>query len=204
MQSAFMSLPEFIAEEPELSTARAEGTVKLLALLGERQLLQACTSGLLKKPGSATASGIDLLHAACRSAGSGWMGGSDPGIALFHPAFCPKQRKESGGEPLQVDRGGDEEGLNAHVVETAADDAGETVQGLRLAVKRQRCRWERRLSSSDQRSRHLPPEYERPFCKRSPSSGQIGAGTSYPPTVIAFQKLRIDLRTSQQEMLLVS
>jgi hypothetical protein len=38
--------------------------------------------------------------------------------------------------------------------------------------------------------------------KRAPSSGQIDAGTSYPPTVIAFQKLRVDLRTSQQEMLL--
>jgi hypothetical protein len=80
------------------------------------------------------ASGIGALARAvcCRATGSGGMGGSEPGGLS---AYYPKQRNESGGEPLQVDRGGDEEGLDAHIVETAADGAGETVPSLRLAVK---------------------------------------------------------------------
>ena len=39
------------------------------------------------------------------------------------------------GEPLEVDRGGGQERLDTHVLESAADGAGETVPGLRLAVE---------------------------------------------------------------------
>jgi hypothetical protein len=53
------------------------------------------------------------------------MSDSEPGIGLSLPAYRPIQRDESGGE----------EGLDAHIVETTADGAGETVPGLRLAVK---------------------------------------------------------------------
>src|SRR5512134_428684 len=67
--------------------------------------------------------------------GSGGMGVSARNIGRSHPGHRPQQRNKSGGEPLQVNRGCGEEGLYAHVVETAADGAGETVPSLRLAVK---------------------------------------------------------------------
>ena len=46
----------------------------------------------------------------------------------------PKNGKKSGGEPLEIDRGGREVGLDLHVVEAASDRAPEPVPSLRLAV----------------------------------------------------------------------
>lgn len=46
-----------------------------------------------------------------------------------------KQSQKGGGEPLEVDRSGGEEGLNAHVVETSAHGPCQPVPSLRLAVK---------------------------------------------------------------------
>ena len=58
-----------------------------------------------------------------------------PRGSVSQPDQRQEEREQSGGEPLQVDRGGGEEGLDAHIVETAADGAGETEPGLRLAMK---------------------------------------------------------------------
>ena len=61
-----------------------------------------------------------------RSMGWDWSESSQP---------AHKKRKESGRQPLQIDGGGGQIGLNAHVRETAPDSARKTMPGLCLAME---------------------------------------------------------------------
>jgi hypothetical protein len=45
-----------------------------------------------------------------------------------------EQSDENGGSELEIDRGGGEEGLNAHIVEATPDSAGEAIPSLGFAV----------------------------------------------------------------------
>jgi hypothetical protein len=62
-----------------------------------------------------------------------WAGEREPEVGTSCLDHSPKQYSERGGEPLQVDGGSGEEGLDLHVVEAAVDGAGETMPGLSFA-----------------------------------------------------------------------
>jgi putative transposase len=103
-----------------------------------RATWQRCRVGLLKKLGLDGA-GFDAgVTSLSQRTGSPSAGREEPGR---RPGGCDprpegeKERQKSGREPLQVDRGGGQEGLDAHVLEPAPHRAGEPVPGLGLPME---------------------------------------------------------------------
>jgi hypothetical protein len=115
-----------------------KGLEAALASLWDDVPVQRCTVGLLKKLGLDGA-GFDAgVTSLSQRTGSPSAGREQPGR---RPGGCDprpegeKERQKSGREPLQVDRGGGQEGLDAHVLEPAPHRAGEPVPGLGLPME---------------------------------------------------------------------
>jgi hypothetical protein len=115
-----------------------KGLEAALASLWQDIPVQRCTVGLLKKLGLDGA-GFDAgVTSLSQRTGSPSAGREEPGR---RPGGCDprpegeKERQKSGREPLQVDRGGGQEGLDAHVLEPAPHRAGEPVPGLGLPME---------------------------------------------------------------------
>jgi hypothetical protein len=100
--------------------------------------LQRCWAGLLKKlglDGAGFDAGVTSLSQRTDSPSAGReQPGRRPGGCDPRPEG-EKEHQKSGREPLQVDRGGGQEGLDAHVLEPAPHRAGEPVPALGLPME---------------------------------------------------------------------
>jgi hypothetical protein len=91
--------------------------------------------GLLKNQVSDAAGGMVRRPVERGEAGCGFVVMvQERGARRRNSARRQPAQEESGGEPLEVDRGRGQVGLDLHVGETAADRAGEAVPGLRFAM----------------------------------------------------------------------
>jgi hypothetical protein len=91
--------------------------------------LAKCTRGPLKKPRSRAGELEVVLDRGCRQAAArtGWEAPPGCGEGPDRQPSGKQDREKRGGEPLEVDRGGGQEGLDAHVRQAAADGVGQPV-----------------------------------------------------------------------------